>query len=210
MIFANFTEFHSRWINRTPCVLSSPLAASQSLPFIVPPSPSLPTPLRSAMIHLMAGRLTNTHFSATCPGVKPTAGKQQNLDLSPVHLASNTMPFALPNSAEVRGLGSQERATHRGLHAQAEGLRRGRCGELPDARELSVQCLIFCNDLVQVLLPGERASARRPRRSGVTVIALGGAEIRRHGARSHSRGFDRPAPAPTLHLCGLYVQKEGS
>lgn len=83
--------------------------------------------------------------------------------------------------------------THRGLHAQAEGLGSGRRGELPDAWELSVQCLVFCNNLAQVLLPGERAIGQGPLRSEVTAIAFQRAEVRSYGARvTHEDLVDLP------------------
>lgn len=89
------------------------LSAFQSLSFSAPPSPPLSAFLGSAVINVTIDLLTNSKsiFSNLKPGAKPTAGKQQSLDLSPVHLLSEPVPFlsSHPSCAEAQGLGPRDR-----------------------------------------------------------------------------------------------------
>lgn len=106
------------------------------------------------MIYLTVNSLTKSHFSEPVLVLNPQP-------VGPRAWVRTLSTWLCARALSSTPLGSTRAgATHQSLQAQAEGLGGGRGGELPDARELLVQGLIFCNDLAQVLLPGERANGR--------------------------------------------------
>ena len=139
-------------------------------------------------------------FSATYPGARPSAAKLQILDSNPVHCPS-------------RDLGSRAMGgplTKVSMHRQS-GWAAGGMGNFrihgSSRSSASYSAMTWRRYCFLGTQPADRALPR----SGVSALMLRGAEVRNHGARGHSRGFDRSAQAPCLHLLWvLSVHKERS